>query len=198
MEITVVGRDRRNRDGIRVHVVKHLHPQDATRCHGIPVTSAARTLLDLAATEPISEVDRAINEARIARLVSDPSLNEQFSRYPRHRGTAALKEAISTDPGSPAPKPSAGAGPDPRGRPPDPETNVRIAGYEVDFLWREQRLILEIDGYAFHSTRRSFEHDRRKETDLAAAGMRVARVTWRQLTGEALRVATRLAAALAA
>jgi predicted transcriptional regulator of viral defense system len=67
------------RPGLIVHRAD-LHPQDITRVHGIPVTSAARTLLDLAATEPTGELDRALNEARIARLVSDPSLNEQFSR----------------------------------------------------------------------------------------------------------------------
>jgi very-short-patch-repair endonuclease len=194
MHVTVAN-DKRDREGIHIHRAA-LHPADATRRHGIPVTSAARTLLDLAAT---TSVDRALNEARIHRLVSDPSLNEQFSRYPRHRGTAALKEAMRTEPKLTRSEAErrvldlireAGL--------PTPEANVRIAGYEVDLLWREQNLVVEIDGYAFHSSRRSFELDRRKQSALAAAGLRVARVTWRQAQEEAIAVAARLATALAA
>ena len=82
----------RSRAGLVVHHTA-LHPHDITRRHGIPVTSAARTLLDLAATEPTAELERALNEAGLQRRVSPHSLNEQFSRYPRHRGTAALKKA---------------------------------------------------------------------------------------------------------
>ena len=81
---------------------------------------------------------------------------------------------------------------------PPPETNVRVCGHEVDFLWRRQRLIVEVDGYAFHSSRRSFERDRRKDQALGAQGYRVIRVTWRQLTEEPEVVVATLAAALAA
>ena len=85
-----------------------LHPHDITRRHGIPVTSAARTILDLAATEPTAELERALNEAGLQRRVSPHSLNEQFSRYPRHRGTAALtKAARDASHASPAPTSSA-------------------------------------------------------------------------------------------
>ena len=64
---------------------------------------------------------------------------------------------------------------------PAPEVNVRIHGYQVDFLWRAQRLVLEIDGYRFHSTRAAFERGRAKGAKLAAAGLSVMRATWRQL-----------------
>ena len=85
-----------------------------------------------------------------------------------------------------------------KARLPEPETNARLNGYEVDLLWRDAKLVVEIDGYAFHSSRRSFELDRRKESDLVAAGLRVARVTWRQATQEQIGVAARLATALGA
>jgi very-short-patch-repair endonuclease len=75
---------------------------------------------------------------------------------------------------------------------------VRIAGHEVDVLWREHKLIVEIDGSAFHSVRSSCERDRRREQELVAAGYRVIRVTWRKLTAEPVAVAARLATALAA
>jgi len=194
----IVGRDRRDRPGIQIHRAT-LHPQDITRCHGIPVTSAARTLLDLAATSTTRELELALNEAFLQRRVSTHSLNAQFQRYPHHRGTTALKEARQIGPKltrSEAERlmltliDQAGL--------PTPETNVRLAGYEVDLLWPDHNLILEIDGYAFHSTRRSFERDRRRDQTLIAAGYRVMRVTWRQLTRETLAVAVRLATALAA
>ena len=98
LHVTVAGRDIRNRDRIRAHSVGSMHPADISRHHGIPVTSPARTLLDLAATTPRREMERAADEARVHRLVTDHSLDEQFSRYPAHRGTAALREAIRAEP----------------------------------------------------------------------------------------------------
>jgi very-short-patch-repair endonuclease len=59
--------------------------------------------------------------------------------------------------------------------------NTRLAGYEVDFLWREQRRVIEVDGYAFHSTRQATTRDRRKDDDLEAAGYRVTRFTADQI-----------------
>jgi predicted transcriptional regulator of viral defense system len=86
-----------NRPGITVHRAT-LNPADISRRHGVPATSAARTLLDLAATEPTAELDRALNEAGRQRRISSHSLNEQFTRYPRHRGTTALTKLLETEP----------------------------------------------------------------------------------------------------
>lgn len=72
-----------------------------------------------------------------------------------------------------------------------------MAGSEVDILFAEQRLVIEMDGYAFHRTRVAFERDRRRDADLAAAGYRVVRITWRALSTEPEAVVARLAAALA-
>jgi very-short-patch-repair endonuclease/predicted transcriptional regulator of viral defense system len=186
-----------SRPGIIVHRAA-LHPADATHRHGIPVTSAARTLLDLAAATTLDELDRAVNEARVNRVVSDHALSEQFSRYPRHRGTVALKEVQRTEPKltrSEAERLAldlirkAGL--------PAPEVNSPLHGYEVDLLWRDARLVVEIDGYAFHSSRRSFENDRRRDQHLAALGYRVIRVTWRQLTEEREAVVATITRALA-
>jgi predicted transcriptional regulator of viral defense system len=93
MHVTVLARDVRS-DAINVHRIARLHPQDATRNHGIPVTSPARTLLDLAATLPQRDLDRATEEAQVQRRVGTHSLNEQFTRYPTHRGTAALSLCV--------------------------------------------------------------------------------------------------------
>ena len=68
---------------------------------------------------------------------------------------------------------------------PRPHTNVRVGGHEVDFLWPDQRLIVEVDGFAFHATRSAFERDRARDRAHQAAGYVVLRITWRQLVRRA-------------
>jgi very-short-patch-repair endonuclease len=75
---------------------------------------------------------------------------------------------------------------------------VLVGPYELDVYWRAERLAIEVDGYAYHSSRRAFERDRARDADLQAAGVRVIRVTWRQLAEEPEAVVARLAAALSA
>jgi very-short-patch-repair endonuclease len=196
--VTVAGRETRDRPGIRSHTAR-LHPRDATRKHGISVTSPARTLLDLAATLPQRELDRAVEQAQVQRQASLHSLNEQFARYPGHQGTAALTEAIRTDPAFTRMELERRMLALIRAvRLPAPEVNVMLGIWEVDFLWRDARLIVETDGYAFHSSHRAFERDRRKDQELQAGGRRVIRFTWRQITDEPEAVIAALAVALAA
>jgi very-short-patch-repair endonuclease len=197
MHLTVP-RDARMRDGIRIHRAA-LHSADITRRHGIPVTSPARTILDLAGAEGLSEAELALNEARVQRRVSLASLNEQFSRYPRHRGTAALKEATQADAGFTRSKAERlMLRLIQRAELPRPQANTHVEGHEVDLVWPSQRLIVEFDGYATHSLRRSFEQDRRRDQHLVARGWRVIRVTWRQLNDQPEAVVATLATALAA
>jgi very-short-patch-repair endonuclease len=75
--------------------------------------------------------------------------------------------------------------------------NVTIAGYEVDFYWPDARLGVEVDGAAFHGSPLAIERDRRRDARLAAAGIRVMRVTWRQLTREREALLVQLGRALA-
>jgi very-short-patch-repair endonuclease len=81
---------------------------------------------------------------------------------------------------------------------PKPEINVGIAGYEVDVLFREQRVIVELDGYEFHGTRQAFERDRERDTAMLAAGLITVRITWERLTRGPKQEAERLSAILAA
>jgi very-short-patch-repair endonuclease len=74
--------------------------------------------------------------------------------------------------------------------------NTYVAGHLVDFHWPGARLVIEVDGYRFHSSRAAFERDRRRDADLSDAGFRVIRVTWRQLVEEPLAVVARIARAL--
>ena len=198
MEVTVIDRDARGPDGIKVHRVAGLDPTDAARRDGVPVTSPARTLLDLAATVNTRDLNRAADEARVHRLVTDLSLNEQFQRYPHHRGTAALRQVIQTEPALTRSEAERKFLELIRAaRLPEPETNARVGRWEVDFVWRAERLVVEVDGYAFHSSRSSFERDRRRDADLAAIGIRVMRATWRQITSEREALAVTLVRALA-
>jgi len=79
---------------------------------------------------------------------------------------------------------------------PHPAVNARIGQFEVDFLWREQRLIVEVDGFAFHSGHTAFQRDRRRGAELTAVGFSVMLVTWRQLVEEPDDVVRRIRAAL--
>jgi very-short-patch-repair endonuclease len=79
-----------------------------------------------------------------------------------------------------------------------PEVNATVEGYEADFVWREQRLIVETDGWAAHGTRTAFERDRRRDADLLAAGWRVLRISYERLEREPEWVAARIAEALRA
>jgi len=199
MHVIVAASGVKSRDGVRAHRTAHLDPADATRRHGIPVTSPARTLLDVAATEPASVLDRAANEARVLRLVSDHSLTEQFARYPNHRGVRALRRTTLTEPKLTRSEAEHRLLELIRAAQlPEPLTNARVAGYEADFLWPDHRLVVEVDGYAFHSTRRSFERDRRRDADLTSRGYRVIRLTWRQITAEPEVVIAQLAPSLLA
>ncbi len=77
-----------------------------------------------------------------------------------------------------------------------PEVNVRVAGREVDFLWRRQRVVAETDGYRYHRGSVAFEDDRDRDIDLRAAGCAILRFTYRQVTSEPRRVAASIDEAL--
>ena len=74
---------------------------------------------------------------------------------------------------------------------------MRIGRYEVDFLWRERGLVVEVDGFRYHSSRGAFERDRLRDSALAAMGFRVMRTTWRQIVRGAEALVARIATALA-
>ena len=117
--------------------------------------------------------------------MTTPSLDEQFSRYPRHRGTAALKAATRNEPAYTRSEAERRLLELIRAaRLPLPRTNARVGPYEVDFLWPDASLVVEVDGFAFHSTRAAFERDRRRDAELHRAGLHVLRVTWRQIEDE--------------
>jgi very-short-patch-repair endonuclease len=185
VDVTVRGTGGRKRPGLRVHRHATLLAAEITRHEGIPVTTPARTLLDLAASLPRRAVERALDQSAVLRLfdftalcaaaeahrgrpgapllsavleqhsvgstLTRSELEERFLRFCAERGIVS------------------------------PRVNATVAGLEVDFYWPRPKLVVEVDGWAFHRTRAAFERDRRRDTRLAAAGIRVLRLTDRQL-----------------
>jgi very-short-patch-repair endonuclease len=197
VDVTVIAGQARQRRGIRVHRATNL---DHTRHHGIPVTTPARTLLDLAPHLPPTELDRAVEQAQVHGLATPTTLHALVATQAGHQGIGALAATLHAGHRPSLTRSEAEA----RllaliraARLPAPITNTRVRGHEVDLLWAEQRLIVEVDGFAFHSTRQAFERDRLRDAELQAAGYRVMRVTWRQIAATPEAVIARLAAALA-
>ena len=180
------------RPGIRVHRSASL--QAAVRA-GLRLTTPARTLLDLATDLPPDDLERAVEQAIVLKLTTDTEIAAQCEHG--NRGAARLRRALLIEPGLTRSKAERQLRRLIRSAQlPRPVTNVRVAGWEVDLLWREQRLVVEVDGFAFHGSRHAFERDRRRDADLVAAGYRVVRFTWRQIKYEPAAVIARLAVLL--
>jgi predicted transcriptional regulator of viral defense system len=184
----VTGNSPRRVPGVRVHRVVTLDADEVTSLHGIPVTTPARTVLDIASNGTPRELEQALAAAERGAPGCRREILALLQRRPRHAGSGLLRELLRRL--------------DASGRPPrylrsraeelavgmcaragvaPPLTNSRIAGFEVDLVWPEQRVIVEVDGYEFHGSRAAFDRDRDRNRDLAAAGYHVLRFTWRQL-----------------
>lgn len=197
IDVTVAGRCPRSRAGIRVHRVRVLDADDRRRHAGIPLTAPARTLLDLAALVGAGELEEAYERARTLRLAGPQQVRAAMERAPRRPGSGALRSLVDERPSltrSTAERRLLDLVS--RGGLPRPQTNVRVAGHEVDMLWRTQRVIVEVDGYAFHGGRTAFERDRGRDIDLQLAGHQVLRLTWRRIVDEPEVVLVALARAL--
>jgi hypothetical protein len=190
---------------IRMHR-SHLPIDEIEEVKGIPVTSVSRTLLDLGAVLSRRRLEIALNEAEVRRLTSRISLPELLRRYPRRHGSALLRSLLGEAAESRGiakqelearfaafveahdlPRPRRNA-----------DVAVRGRFFNVDCLWAERRLIVELDGRAVHGTRRAFEEDRERDRVLSVEGWRVVRVTWRQLRDEPASVAADLRSLLTA
>lgn len=198
VHVTIPGADRR-RPGIRTHRVPRLEPECVTVLDGIPVTRPARTILDLAARTAPRALERAIARAERLGLTKAEELRARVASMSGRPGVPVLRSLL----GEGAAALTRSAAEDRflalvrRGRLPDPETNAVQGRYEIDFLWRSHGVAVEVDGFAYHGSRRTFENDRRRDAELASGGIQVLRVTWRQLVDEPDAVLVRVARTLA-
>lgn len=172
---------------VRVHA-RAVPPDEASERDAIPVTTVPRTLVDLAAVLAPPELRRAVEQAEALRLADLLSLDAVVTRHHRRHGVRHLRAIVEEGVTATVtrselerrflalvelhalPRPQVNAG-------------VRVGDHwiEADCVWRTPRVIVELDGHAYHSTRAAFERDRRRDRQLQVAGWRVVRLTWRQL-----------------
>lgn len=200
VHVTVAGADRGRRPGIHAHRVPRLAPEDRAVLDGVPLTAPARTLADLAGRVGTRTFEQAVATAERKDLVDLQAVATVMEREPGRRGASLVRRLIANEMGPAFTRSAAEErflGLVGKGGLPAPEANARVEGFEVDFFWPSERVVAEVDGFAFHRSRRPFENDRRRDARLAASGFRVLRVTWRQLSDEPHVVLVRLAQILA-
>lgn len=176
--------ERRSTRRIRVHGRRRLDAADVTTVEGIAVTTVSRTLADLAEVVAADALHKALSEAERQRLLDTKGIEEALERLRGRRGQsaanvrAALEELAAT--GTTMTRsaledrllPLLDAHDLPR-----PATNAYVEGYEGDAVWARARLVVELDGWDAHKTRRAFQHDRTKTNRLTNAGWTVLRFT---------------------
>jgi len=197
--VALVGRQGHSRPGIVVRRIGTLAPAEVRRKWSLPVMSPARALVDSAGGLDELDLENAIARCLDDRLATRAEILATLARTPRAAGAATIRDIL--DSATPALTRSAMERRLrqllKRAQLPQPLSNTELLGYEVDFLWPAQRLVVEFDGWLTHRGRRSFERDRERDQRLVAAGYRVMRVTTRQLESDPFAVIARLATALA-
>jgi very-short-patch-repair endonuclease len=178
----------RKHEGIGITRTR-LEPDEITIVEGIPCTTVARTLLDLGD-------ETLVRQAEFLRVFDLAEVSRLLERYPRRRGTARLRRVIRRVADS-----------ERRTRSemeerfhalvldanlPTPEANGTVAlgeiTIEADAVWRDAKVIVELDGRQAHLTGSAFETDRERDRAAALAGWVVIRITWRQLTEQPRRL----------
>jgi very-short-patch-repair endonuclease len=185
VHVTVPRGGRSSRRGVRVHQTRRFEVADRAVVDGIPVTSIERTLVDIAGIVRPERLEQALEQAVRMNKVDFALLRDNTRG---RKGTATLHALI--------------AGLDPlapqvhqgiertflklirKADLPQPEANVWIHNHEVDFLWREAKLVVELDSLEFHRTPARFESDRKRDIDLKRFGYTVIRITHRRLKRE--------------
>lgn len=205
IDVTAPGRRGRAPRGIEAHRDGSLVAVDWAVINGIPCTSVARTLLDLAGVEPIWELRKAIGEAEVKRALDRGAVRELIKRSRGRRGVARLRMVL--DEIHPETKRTRSymerlfLAMCTRGGLPSPEVNVSLRigsdDFKPDFLWRDAGLILEADSRQFHDTDMAFLDDRRREQRLQLAGWRVSHCTWWEIEREPRRLAETIRGLLA-
>jgi hypothetical protein len=193
----------RSIDGLILHRTRRLDPDETTTRNGIPVTTVARTLVDLSEYLNEDRLLRAMREAEYQRLLDLDSLSAAVERAHGRRRLKPLNNAIAQHrPGQLIrgelehrfAELRRGAGL------PEPDTNVPIetarGTYILDCYWPEHRLAVELDGRDGHAREMAFESDRRRDAALNAIGLRLLRFTWQRVNYEPDELLADLTAAM--
>jgi very-short-patch-repair endonuclease len=198
VDVICPGQAGRKVDGIRVHNVPYPAPSEVRTAYGIPCTTVARTLVDLAGSHGIEKLREAVETAATRKKLDVAAIEAVLANGPRRRrGAPALRIVVDEwRPVAETAKHStirslfeakllplvAAAGL------PIPKVNARVrtAGrvLEVDLLWPEQRFVVEADSRRHHAIEVAFERDHKRTRELIAADYGVLRVSWREAERE--------------
>lgn len=187
-------RGRPGRRGIQLHRAS-LEPDERTTRNGIPTTTVARTLLDLAQVLDPDRVGKAWEETDRLDLLRLRAVGVACDRAGSRKGVGTIRRLLGE---SRAPTTTRSPLEDRFGDfcrrhgLPAPSTNVLLRGHEVDAYWPFAHLAVELDSYGFHAHRAAFERDRARDADFLASGYRVVRITQRRLEDDAAAVAAQL------
>lgn len=198
IHVSVPGSGRGGRSGIRFHRVGELADDERAVIDGIPITSPGRTVVDIASMLGSREIETIVAAAERQRLIRSDELAALPDRYRGRPGMSALRALIREQADftrSEAERRclemlrTAGL--------PRPHVNVPVGPYELDLLWPDAGVAIEIDGRAHHSSRPRFDGDRRKDLWLRSRGIEVIRLSWRQITRDPMRTAVEVGQVLA-
>jgi very-short-patch-repair endonuclease len=189
IHVTVPTTAGRRRPGIKIHRTSTLRAEDVTTVDGIPVTSVSRTLTDLARTLDAASLRKTIERAdrlnvldlntlprtgRLQQALADAHFGDLRSDLESDFLAVCRAHGIQT-----------------------PETNVLLLGHTVDFLWREERLVVETDGWEYHHDRAAVRRDHRRDAALAREGFLVLHYTHHEVNHDPATPATEVAGFLA-
>ena len=174
MHVTVIGSEPGRKPGISIHRTTQLRDDEITRRQGIPVTTPARTVVDVAPTLRQAELEQLLAEAHRKRLVHQ--LDTLIARYPRRPGVPAVRAMLSAKPQFTRSKAERRVLTALRRAGFAVEANIHLAGHEVDLYLPEHRVVVEVDGGPFHSARPDRRRDYARDAELQALGCTVLRV----------------------
>jgi len=177
VEVSVRGRYCSSRAGIEVHRIQEIDGRELRHREGLWVSSPARAVLEVAAGAPGELLD-VIDQGLPRRVLDRRELERVLARHRGCRGAARLAAVVGDEDAMTLTRSKRERAFLKLIRPsglPIPETNVPFGPYEADFLWRRERLVVEIDGYNFHTGPAVFRRDREKDLAFRAAGLGVLR-----------------------
>ena len=180
VEVSVARRCCKSRPGLKVHRIKAIDRAEIRRHEGLWISTPARAVLEMAETASVDEVAEIVNEGQGLRILNPHALETVRRRNRGRRGVATLAEVVGDEDAMTISRSRAE-----RAflklmrdaRLPRPEVNQRLGRYWPDFMWRRERLIVELDSYQFHGGPAAFHNDREKDLVYRDAGFAVLRPT---------------------
>jgi hypothetical protein len=198
IDVSLPSRSVHQQPGIHAHAAASLTAEDVTEIDGIPCTTLSRTLIDLAEVVSRRATVLAMDQAERLRVFDLVDLEAALARVPSRRGAAIVRSILAEYHGPKERKPfvqaflalcnRAGL------REPEAEAEVVLQDgpIHVDFLWRAERIAVELDSRLFHDTTRGHDEDRDRDQQLLLAGFTPVRLTWRHVHAQAARTERRL------